>query len=80
MAMNTRQITAQIPIAYYDTVVTMFKGLGIAYKENVRKKKATEPDSKEYILDSICRGMEEVRLWEQGKLQIKSAEELLNEL
>jgi hypothetical protein len=79
--MDTRQITAQIPVAYYDTVVTMFKGLGISFKENVRKtKKAPEPDTKEYVLDSICRGMEEVRLWEQGKLQLKSAEELLNEL
>ncbi|MBR1835123.1 MAG: hypothetical protein IJ785_06425 [Bacteroidales bacterium] len=79
--MDTRQITAQIPVAYYDTVVTMFKGLGISFKENVRKtKKTPEPDTKEYVLDSICRGMEEVRLWEQGKLQLKSAEELLNEL
>ena len=79
--MDTRQITAQIPVAYYDTVVTMFKGLGISFKENVRKtKNAPEPDTKEYVLDSICRGMEEVRLWEQGKLQLKSAEELLNEL
>ncbi len=33
--MTTRQITAQIPAAYYDTIVTMFKGLGIDYKENL---------------------------------------------
>jgi len=78
--MNTRRITAQIPVAYYDTVVNVFKGLGIAYKECTPTKEAPEPDSKEYILDSICRGMEEVRLWEQGKLKLKSAEELLNEL
>ncbi|MBR1785131.1 MAG: hypothetical protein IJ760_06820 [Bacteroidales bacterium] len=79
--MATRQITAQIPAAYYETVVTMFKGLGISYTESGHKaKSAPEPDTKEYVLDSICRGMQEVRLWEQGKLQLKSAEELLNEL
>ncbi|MBQ9863786.1 MAG: hypothetical protein IJM33_00445 [Bacteroidales bacterium] len=78
--MNTRQITAQIPVAYYDTVVTMFKGLGISYEETINKKKAPEPGSKEYILDSICRGMEEVRLWEQGKLQLPTLEDVLNEL
>ena len=78
--MNTRQITAQIPVAYYDTVVTMFKGLGISYEETINKKKTPEPGSKEYILDSICRGMEEVRLWEQGKLQLPTLEDVLNEL
>lgn len=84
--MITHQITANIPDAYYDTVVTMFKGLGIDY--NVKPKKAAkarttsqpEPDSKEYVLNSICQGMKEVRLWEQGKLKLKSAEEVLREL
>ncbi|MBQ8703597.1 MAG: hypothetical protein IJ524_04420 [Bacteroidales bacterium] len=84
--METRQITANIPSAYYDTIVTMFKGLGIDY--NVKPKKAVkapkasqpEPDSKEYILNSICQGMKEVRLWEQGKLKLPTLEEALNEL
>lgn len=81
--MITRQITAQIPDAYYDTIVTMFKGLGIDYTEKNSKpktKKDPEPDTKEYVLDSICRGMREVRMWEAGKLKLKPAEELLNEL
>lgn len=84
--MITHQITANIPDAYYDTVVTMFKGLGIDY--NVKPKKAAkarttsqpEPDSKEYVLNSICQGMKEVRLWEQGKLKLPTLEEALNEL
>lgn len=37
MTKNTRQITAQIPVAYYDIVVMMSKGLGISYLENVRE-------------------------------------------
>ena len=81
--MTTRQITAQIPAAYYDTIVTMFKGLGIDYKENrsrAKAKEAPEPDTKEYVLDSICRGMQEVRMWEAGKMKLKPAEDLLNEL
>ena len=81
--METRQITAKIPSAYYDTNVTMFKGLGIDYSVNTKKtqkKQSPEPDSKEYILNSICQGMKEVRLWEQGKLKLRSAEEVLREL
>ena len=84
--METRQITANIPAAYYDTIITMFKGLGIDYhvkpKKGVKAPTTTqpEPDSKEYILNSICQGMKEVRLWEQGKLKLKSAEEVLREL
>lgn len=81
--MTTRQITASIPAAYYDTIVTMFKGLGIDYKEKgckAKAKEAPEPDTKEYVLDSICRGMQEVRMWQAGKLKLKPAEELLNEL
>lgn len=84
--MATHQITANIPDAYYNTVVTMFKGLGIDYNvkpkkaEKVPKSSQPEPDSKEYILNSICQGMKEVRLWEQGKLQLPTLEEALNEL
>lgn len=33
MTMDTRQLAAQVPVAYYDTVVTMFKGLGIYTRE-----------------------------------------------
>ena len=81
--MVTHQITADVPAAYYDTIVTMFKGLGIDFKEKRSKakaKEAPEPDTKEYILDSICRGMQEVRMWEAGKMKLKPAEDLLNEL
>lgn len=83
--METHQITAEIPNAYYDTFVKMFDGMGIKYRERSAKPRAKakqepEPDSKEYIMRSILRGMEEVRLWEEGKLELKDAKELLNEL
>ena len=83
--METHQITAEIPNAYYDTFVKIFDGMGIKYRERNTKPRATvskesETDGKEYVLRSILRGMEEVRLWKEGKLELNDAEELLNEL
>ena len=50
--METRQITADIPNAYYDTFVKIFDGMGIKYRERNTKprqaaRKEPEPDSKE---------------------------------
>ena len=82
MRQATRPITVDMPAAYYDTFIEMFKGMGIKYADS--KPKATKPkpapDSKEYILDTIAEGFHELQLWKDGKLEFKPAEELLNEL
>ena len=83
--METHQITVEIPNAYYDTFVKIFDGMGIKYRERTAKRRQAaktepEPDSKEYVMRSILRGMEEVRLWEEGKLELPTLEEVLDEL
>lgn len=82
MRQATRPVTVDIPVAYYDTFIDMFKGMGIKYADSQPRatKPKPAPDSKEYILDTIAEGFRELQLWKEGKLEFKPAEELLNEL
>ena len=43
-------------------------------------KEAPKQKRKREILDSIERGLKEVQLHQEGKIELKSAKELLNEL
>jgi hypothetical protein len=45
----------------------------------VQVEKIIEP-SKQEILEGIKEGLEQVKLYKQGKLKLKSAKDLLNEL
>ena len=44
------------------------------------KRIETDEDSEENILDNIKAGLEEVRLFKQGKLKTTSAKDFINEL
>ena len=77
--MTTRQITAQIPIAYYDTVVTMFKGLGIDYKEKNGDSTAVSR-SKKTVLDDIENALVEYKKMRSSGRKGRPVEELINEL
>ncbi|MBP3762504.1 MAG: hypothetical protein J6I49_01335 [Bacteroidales bacterium] len=93
MNQTIRPITVDMPAAYYDTFVDMFKGMGIKYSDSGNKAKSASAKSpsaarkakpkrgsKEYILDSIVEGVREAKLYEQGLIELPSAWEVLNEL
>ena len=75
--MTTRQITAQIPAAYYDTIVTMFKGLGIDYKEKVVQ---VAPDSKKAVMKGIEDALVEYKTLRAAGRKGRPVEELIDEL
>lgn len=93
MRQATRPITVDMPAAYYDTFIEMFKGMGIKYntssQEVKSKSKATDKPvskakptrgTKEYVLDSIAEGVREAKLFEQGLIDLPTLEEVLDEL
>ena len=75
--MTTRQITAQIPVDYYDTVVTMFKGLGIAYKE---KKVQAAHSSKNMVMKNVEDALVEYKSLRKAGRKGRPVEELIDEL
>ena len=44
------------------------------------KKIETDEETEEYLLDNIREGLEEVRLFQQGKLKTTAAKDFINEL
>jgi len=66
------------------TVYTTEKGYGhfIQLAENLHyvKKIETNEVPKESVLDNVRVGLEEVRLFKEGKLKTTSAKDFLNEL
>ena len=66
------------------TVHITEKGYGhfIQLAENLQyiKKIETNEEPKENILDNVRAGLEEVRLFKDGKLKTSAAKEFLNEL
>jgi len=66
------------------TVYTTEKGYGhfIQLAENLHyvKKIETNEAPKESILDNVRAGLEEVRLFKDGKLKTSAAKDFLNEL
>ena len=75
--METRQITANIPTAYYDTIITMFKGLGIDYNE---KLKSTATGTKKTVLKSIEDAVVEYKSLRAAGRKGRPVEELIDEL
>ena len=56
------------------------KWLSSKLQENIRKQEETEYISKKEILAGIDAGLKEVKLMREGKLDVISAEEFLEEL
>ncbi|MBP3741065.1 MAG: hypothetical protein J6I41_08115 [Bacteroidales bacterium] len=75
--MITHQITANIPDAYYDTVVTMFKGLGIFYDEG---KRTVTNDAKKAVLKDIEEAVVEYKSLRAAGRKGRPVEELIDEL
>lgn len=93
MRQNIRPIVVDMPAVYYDTFIDMFNGMGIKYnpskpEDEPKSQDASKParkakskrGTKEYVLDSIVEGMREVKLYEQGLIELPTLEEVLNEL
>ncbi|WP_082281556.1 hypothetical protein [Leptospira kirschneri] len=69
-----KKLSVVLPIKEYKTILENLEEL-----KNTRRIKDKEPTNKE-ILTAITQGMKEAELHKQGKLKLKSAKELLNEL
>lgn len=62
-------------------LLEVLKGLSYVKTSTISDEKALLiEESKEYLVDNIKAGLEEVRLFKQGKLKTTSAKEFLNEL
>jgi len=69
-----RQITVYTSDKDYSHFLELAKNL------NYVRKIETDEDSEESILDNIKAGLEEVRLFNKGKLKTTPANDFLNEL
>ena len=71
-----KNITLSIPEKDYPFFIKLVKKLDFVHiKENKKKK-----SSKQEFLDGLKEAVEEVNLAKQGKIKLKSAEQLLSEL
>lgn len=61
-----------IPISEWKKIAKKYKELDEAANEN--------PPTRQEILDSIKEGLEQVKLHQQGKIKLKTAQQLLDEL
>jgi hypothetical protein len=69
-----RQATVYITDTEYSHFVELVKNLHYV------KRIETDEESKKSVLDNVRAGLEEVRLFNQGKLKTTPAKDFLNEL
>ena len=75
---SLRKVTLHIPESNYPFFMELIKKLKFVKKiEDEYEEKAP---SKQEVLESIKAGLEEVRLFKKGKLKLKTAKQLLDEL
>jgi TusA-related sulfurtransferase len=67
-----RKLGVFIPINEWKKIAKKYKELDEAATEN--------PPAKQDILNSIKEGLEQVKLHQQGKVKLKTAQQLLDEL
>ncbi len=70
-----KHITLSIPDQKYSFFMELIRSLGF-----VKKIEEEDGPSKEEILDGIKEALEEVKLHQQGKIKLKTAQEFLDEL
>ncbi len=71
-----KDVTLSVPDKDYDFFIKLVKKLDFVKVKEDKKKEA----SKKKFLEGLKEAVEEVKLAKQGKIKLKSAEELLNEL
>ena len=69
--MDTTNLNVQVPIGKLQFFKNLMNNLGYNYEEDT---------SKELILADLKEAIEEVKLAKQGKIELKSAYDLLDEL
>ena len=69
-----KHITLSVPDQKYSFFMELIHNLGFV------KKIDEDGPSKEEILDGIKEALEEVKLHQQGKIKLKTAQEFLDEL
>ncbi|EMN01179.1 hypothetical protein [Leptospira noguchii] len=72
-----KQIILNVPDQKYSFLMELLRNLNFVKVQEIEEDK--EPTKKE-ILAGITQGMKEVELHRQGKLKLKSAKQLLDEL
>lgn len=72
----TRQITLHIPESKIGLVMELAENLSFVEKIEL----SDAPPTKEDILQSIEQGFKEIKLYQEGKLKLPSAKELLDEI
>lgn len=73
-----RQITLHIPDSSYSFFMELAKSLSFVKK--IEETSTEKPPTKKQVLDSITEGLQQVQLHRQGKLQLQTAQQLLDEL
>jgi hypothetical protein len=73
-----KEITLGVPNNMFPFFMQLVENLKFV-KVKVSTDDTTEP-SKQEILKAISEGINEVKLYKQGKIKLKSARQLLNEL
>ena len=75
MTYNMRQVTLNIPDSEYNFFMKVVENFHF-----VQVEESVQGDSKEEIIENIKAGMEELKLYKEGKLELRPAKDLLNEL
>lgn len=78
-----RQVTFQIPESKYPFFMELAESLQFVKKiedlqSSVKSKKVSNSNGK--LMQDLKEAMSEVKLYREGKLKLKTAEQLLNEL
>jgi hypothetical protein len=78
MPMAMKQVTLHIPDSNYAFFMELIKNLSFVKK--VEESKAENAPSKKEVMDSIVEGIQKAKLHSEGKIQLQTAQQLLDEL
>jgi hypothetical protein len=76
--MRMRQVTLHIPDSNYAFFMELVKRLSFVKK--IEEVSIENPPSEKEVLNSITEGIQQAKLHQEGKINLQTAQQLLNEL
>jgi len=73
-------LTIEIPAKVEKTLTDLIEQLGGKIVTTDKKKKLSKAEKKQQILDDLAESIKWVKLHQEGKVEAKTIEQLLNEL